>query len=198
MHRHGFTLIELLVTLVVAAILLAWGVPNFRSMVINNRISSQTNSLMAAIETARTDAVSHSESVSVCPSTDGQTCATGSDWAAGWIVFLDPNENGSLTNLSTQAIRVSTADPAGTTSSALEANSLSFAAGSAELTGFSTVTSAPVYLNYQPSGLLYNAPATGDVYMLLLNPQGCSGDQARGIVIDPLGQPTSVAASCTL
>lgn len=197
-QAQGFTLIELLVTVVLAAILLTWGVPSFRAMITNNRIAGQGNSLMAAINTARSAAVSRSTSVSVCPSTNGQSCTTGTsaNWASGWIVFTDANNSGVL-NSSNQVIQSSTADSSGTTTTASEVTGLASSGGT--LTAFTVVSSGtPSYLSYLPSGLLANGPATGDVYMLFLKPQVCSGQQALGVVVNPLGQPASMPASCKL
>ena len=44
--NKGFTLIELLITLVIAAILVTIAVPNFSGLVQNNRLITQTNSLI--------------------------------------------------------------------------------------------------------------------------------------------------------
>lgn len=82
--KRGFTLIELLVTMAVAAILLTIAVPNFQMFVMNNRMASQANDLITALNLARSEAVKRAANVTVCASSDGASC-TG-DWAAGWIV----------------------------------------------------------------------------------------------------------------
>jgi type IV fimbrial biogenesis protein FimT len=93
-HRHesGFTLIELLVTLTVAGILMSVAVPAFNTFVLNDRDVAQANSLLYSLNYARSEAVKLNSStfVSVCPSSDGQTCNNGNSWATGWIVFPGP------------------------------------------------------------------------------------------------------------
>lgn len=94
----GFTLVELLVTLTIAAILLAVAVPAFNSSIASARASDGANSLLAAIELARSEAVRRGVTASTCrvtavPATACNNAAAGAfvaaDWAAGWIVFAD-------------------------------------------------------------------------------------------------------------
>lgn len=91
---YGFTLVELLVTLTMAVILLAVGVPSFRTVIQNNRLTSGTNDLVSALNLARSEAVTRGLRVTVCKSADQATCDTsGSGWEQGWIVFTDENNN---------------------------------------------------------------------------------------------------------
>ncbi|HSY95700.1 MAG TPA: GspH/FimT family pseudopilin [Steroidobacteraceae bacterium] len=89
---HGFTLIELLMTIVVAGILLGIAMPAFRSFVLNDRDIGQINSLVSSLNYARSEAVKVASptGITVCPSTDGQTCSGGTAWAGGWVV-VDTN-----------------------------------------------------------------------------------------------------------
>ncbi len=82
--KRGFTLIELLVTMSVAAILIAIAVPNFQMFVMNNRMASQANDLITALNMARSEAVKRAANVTVCASSNGTGC-TGT-WEQGWIV----------------------------------------------------------------------------------------------------------------
>jgi len=88
-RSRGFTLIELMITLLLAAIILALGVPGFQDIVRNNRAATQSNELVAALSLARSEAVKRGARVSLCPSTDQATCTGGTNWANGWIVFRD-------------------------------------------------------------------------------------------------------------
>ena len=86
---RGFTLIELLVTLTVAGILMGIAVPNFQTFVANNRMASQANDLITAINMARSEAVKRAANVTVCASSNSSTgnppSCTGT-WTQGWIV----------------------------------------------------------------------------------------------------------------
>jgi type IV fimbrial biogenesis protein FimT len=80
----GFSLIELIIVLAVAAVLLGIAVPSFRTFNQNSRLTTQANSLVYALNLARSEAVSLDQKVQVCASSDGATC-TGT-WVQGWIV----------------------------------------------------------------------------------------------------------------
>lgn len=64
-NSRGFTLIELLVTLAVLAILLAFAVPSFVNLIENSRVTTQTNSLLAAVNLARSEAVKQGTAISI-------------------------------------------------------------------------------------------------------------------------------------
>jgi type IV fimbrial biogenesis protein FimT len=87
-HR-GFTMIELLVTIAVAAILTALAVPSFNSFVLNDRDIGQANSLVTSFNYARSEAVKQDlpAGITVCPSSDGNTCSGTAAWSGGWIVW---------------------------------------------------------------------------------------------------------------
>ena len=110
MNRNaGFTLIELLITLLVATIVMVWGVPSFQDVMRNNRLTSQTNELLGSLNLARSEAIKRGATVSVCKSKNGTqcnnsaTCSTGGasgsvSWSDGWIVFVN-NASGSGTDV---------------------------------------------------------------------------------------------------
>lgn len=80
---RGFTLIELMVTISIAAVLLAVAVPSFVAYQRNSELTSVTNSLVAAIGAARGEAMKRGRDAYLVPANNG------SDWSAGWVVFVD-------------------------------------------------------------------------------------------------------------
>lgn len=92
----GFTLIELMVAIAILAILLSIGIPSFQNLVLNNRIASQANQLMTALNYARSEAVKRGAPATVCSTNDGKACAGSTNWTSGWLVFADANGNGTV------------------------------------------------------------------------------------------------------
>ena len=93
-RQRGFTLIELIVTLSIAAILLTVAVPNFITFVQNNRLASQANDFVTMLNYARSEAVKRNQTITVCSSTTGTSCAGSATWDSGLLVFADSSGDG--------------------------------------------------------------------------------------------------------
>jgi type IV fimbrial biogenesis protein FimT len=78
--------VEFAVALTVAVILLSIGVPSFRAMIQKQRIATASNEFFIAINLARSEAVMRGSRVDLVP-------VDGVDWAKGWVVFIDRNNN---------------------------------------------------------------------------------------------------------
>ena len=87
-ERRGFTLIELMVVLAIAAIILSVGIPSFRTMLQNQRMTSTVNGLFASMNLARSEALKRGMPVHL------STADGGIDWRKGWVVFVDSNGTG--------------------------------------------------------------------------------------------------------
>jgi type IV fimbrial biogenesis protein FimT len=86
-NQRGFTMMELLIAIAILAIVTTAALPSFTQVIQNNRLSSQTNELVTAMQYARSEALKRSLGVTVCSSSDGAEC--GGDWNEGWIVIAD-------------------------------------------------------------------------------------------------------------
>lgn len=89
----GFTLIEMLVVCLLIGIFAMIALPDFAGMIKGERLVAQTNDLVSDIAFARAEAMQRGRRVTLCPSADQSAC--GGSWAAGRIVFLDLNSDGS-------------------------------------------------------------------------------------------------------
>ena len=100
---QGFTLIELIVTLSIAAILLSVAVPSYQATVVNNRLATDANRLLADLALARSEAVKRGTRVTLCKSADGAACTTAGAWQQGWVVFNDL-DNDAILDAGTETI----------------------------------------------------------------------------------------------
>lgn len=82
----GFTLVEMMVTIAVLAILLGIAVPSFTETLLGNKLASYANELSSSALLARGEAIKRNAVVTLCVSSTGTACGTGS-WEQGWIVI---------------------------------------------------------------------------------------------------------------
>ena len=71
-------------------------VPNMRTFVQNERITSFTNSLLSDMMLARSKAVERNQTVIMCSSSNEATC-TNTDFQEGWIVAIDTDNDAAIT-----------------------------------------------------------------------------------------------------
>ncbi|MEC9341426.1 MAG: GspH/FimT family pseudopilin [Pseudomonadota bacterium] len=98
-HQQGVTLNELLLALAVGAVLVGLAVPAFTALTKNNRLITETNTLIGHINLARSEAIKRNQPVALCRSADptaaNPVCGgSANDWTSGWIVFVDDDDNG--------------------------------------------------------------------------------------------------------
>jgi type IV fimbrial biogenesis protein FimT len=92
--QAGFTIIEMMVTVVVASVLMAVAVPSMRNIIIGNRLTAQTNTLVATLQLARSEAIKRATPISVAPL---GSSSSATDWnVKGWQVFIDADGDGVL------------------------------------------------------------------------------------------------------
>ncbi|MEO7387198.1 MAG: GspH/FimT family pseudopilin, partial [Gammaproteobacteria bacterium] len=171
-RNRGMTAVELLFTMAIAGLVMALAVPNFRDFIQNNRAAEEANALVGALALARSEAVTRGIPVSVCSSTDNETCADDPDWTTGWIVFTDANvplgavDNGAIPDTVLRALP--------------------------ELRTGSALTGDTNFLSYAANGFLTNAAGvTFD-----LDIPDCTGNHNRTITVNLQGRAAMANAAC--
>jgi len=93
---RGFSIVELMIAVVILGILMGIGIPSFQSTVKNNRMTSELNAFITALNQARSEAVKQNLEVALCPSTNGTSCAGSTSWETGWVVYVDRDNDGVI------------------------------------------------------------------------------------------------------
>lgn len=76
--QAAFTLIEAMIAIAIGGILVAVALPSYQTMVKNNCLTTNTNTLVSSLQLARSEAVKRRESISVK--------ANASGWNIGWTI----------------------------------------------------------------------------------------------------------------
>jgi type IV fimbrial biogenesis protein FimT len=184
-RENGFTLIELLITIVVISVLLAAGVPAFQDFIKNNRLTAQTNELVAAIQLARSEAVKRSTNTIICASVNGTSCSDNkNDWGKGWIVFSDLNQNDDPDTGGSTPLCEETEDCLLRTGNGVSNNT------TLSVTAANTV--AEHTLHFLPTGLASNA----GIVTFTLEAADCHINQKRTVQITIQGHTIVSNATC--
>ncbi len=139
-NNHGLTLIELIVTMAVFSILVAIAAPSFNAFTDSSRRAGEVNLLSGALSYARSEAIKRNSNVSVCARTSGaETCSGANDWKNGWLVFDDPDNDGTF-DAGETLLRVF--KPISTGSSITETSGTPLSSITYKGSGFITVASA--------------------------------------------------------
>lgn len=110
----GFTLLELMIVVALIAITLVIGVPSFQGVINSSRITAPANDLLAAVQSARIEAVRTGRRTVVCrsdnPDAATPACAAvGATWT-GWVSFVDADGDGVL-DAGERLLRVGAVEP---------------------------------------------------------------------------------------
>lgn len=96
----GFTLVEAMAALAVSGTLAAVGAPQLSQVMGAKAVEGSVSSLATALRLAKSEAMKRGEPVSVCAmapqagAAEPACAASGKDWSAGWIVFVDRGTRG--------------------------------------------------------------------------------------------------------
>ena len=174
----GITLIELVVTIAIAAILVGAAAPMWKDFIQSHRAATAANTLVGALQLARSEAVKRGLRVSVCSTADptaaAPVCSGSGDWHTGWIVFTDDTGAAGTKDGTDELIRIWNALSPGTTLTAVN----------------ESATAAP---NVQ---FLSTGFSVGSRTFLLMPPD-CADRNVRTISVSPQGRTDVGSGSCS-
>lgn len=179
-HQQGFNLLELMAAITVLGVLLGIGVPSFTETIRNNRTTAQANDVIAALMYARSEATKRGLPITICAADTARTgCAgaTASNWADGWLIFLDGGATAGAVDVGEQILQTSARVADGVQ---LTTNNLGF-------------------LRYARTGAPINTggAAAGTVVLSLgVQHQSCTGTKRRVIGVLRTGRPNLTKTAC--
>lgn len=91
---NGFTLLELIVALAIASIITLAAAYSLGDLATRAQRRAESTDLLSILNTARSMAIKHQKTVTVCPINEENTCS--SDWNYPIFVFLDPQRTKTI------------------------------------------------------------------------------------------------------
>jgi type IV fimbrial biogenesis protein FimT len=88
-NDSGFTLLELLVVLSIIGLLLSSAIPSYREHLLEQQVLTSADQFLFALKLARSEAIQRRTRVDLAP-------REGSDWQAGWLVFINKPGDSNL------------------------------------------------------------------------------------------------------
>jgi type IV fimbrial biogenesis protein FimT len=172
LRQHGFSLVELLVAMTILAILMAIAIPSYNSLVLSGTASRYASSMAESALLARGEAIRRNAAITMCVSTDGTTCGSGSGgWEQGWLVSCKTND-------------LVTCDTAGASTLVIQYQ------GAAKSGWKITEASGLARIDFDPSGTGATAAS-----MTVCRATPTVGEQQRTVRLGATGRPTVVKTS---
>ncbi len=173
----GFSIVELMVVTAIFSISIGLAAPAMSDLVAGNRVSSQANSLVTSLSFARSQAVSASRRVELCPyrKVQGRTnpnemyeCTGLLDWSGGWMAVMPAVDEAGEATAGKEVLKLFTGIKVG------------------RMTGTLPVVS------YDSAGFLTSAAEP----RFSIRPTACTGRLVRNVVVSLQGRPYVEGASC--
>ncbi|MBI3140950.1 MAG: GspH/FimT family pseudopilin [Rhodocyclales bacterium] len=157
-----------MIAVALLAVLMTLAGPSWLDLLRNNRLATETNDVISELALARSESARRGYRVSICPSSNGTSCA-GTDFAAGRIVFEDRDADGVVDAGTDEILRVGQALSSGNTLKV-------------EKEDTAAVFTSATYLQYRPSGV----PASLSYRLTLCDSRGLSS--GRGLAVTTTGR----------
>jgi type IV fimbrial biogenesis protein FimT len=94
---EGFSLVELLIALAIVGLLVLAAGPSYRHWIAAQELANHAHFLAGTLNQARSEAIKSGYRVNLCKTRDRRQCADDSSgWDAGWILYIDENQDGDI------------------------------------------------------------------------------------------------------
>lgn len=93
--QQGVSLIEIMIAISILSIIMFIGVPSFQNFFERSRANAASESLVSAIQLARSEALRRGTNVTLCARQEAAggavTCSPNATWSDGWLVVDNAN-----------------------------------------------------------------------------------------------------------
>jgi type IV fimbrial biogenesis protein FimT len=184
-YSSGFTLIEVMITIAIAAILLGVAIPSFSEIIASNRLTTNVNELVTALNLARSEAIKRGQQVTV-----RRKGNISGAWESGWDVFVDKDVSNAFNDDADSTLCETNTDGSPKEDCLLKTIA-------ALPNGYTIRTGASTYQDYAaylPSGL--SKVVTGDTFRLCDSTLNTTN--SRAIIVNAAGRARASegTASC--
>ncbi len=158
-RSSGFTLVELLITLVILVVLTTIAIPSFADIIRNNRVTGQSNELLALMWLARSEAVKRRVDVTVLISLPA---------SGGWTGVVCPHP------LDPPGTTLTVAQTIDACNAALIRRS-NYEGGAVEISASTSIGTPPFFFRFDELGRISQAPASP----LVLQHENCAAPRTH-------------------
>ncbi len=91
--QQGYTFIEILLVISIMSVILLTSIPNLNTLLTRTEQEIALDRIKNAIELAKSEAFRKNKTISLCPTSNQNTCTYGDTWEVGFMMFENPERD---------------------------------------------------------------------------------------------------------